>query len=279
MGWEDEHSAERCGNVLVPGLPMNVDMSVVLLVVLAVAGTVLLVDLIVWKPRRKVTVQGGPAREPLAVSYARSLFPILLIVVLFRTFLFEPFRIPSASMMPGLVDGDFILVNKFTYGLRLPVFNTKVLSIGEPRRGDVIVFRAPAEPINLIKRLVGLPGDHVEVRSNQVFINGQAIPLAPDGSYEGGYGFTGSELRKERFGATEHVIMLAPDRFTADFDGIVPAGHYFFMGDNRNDSEDSRFAKVGFVAEDRLVGRALRIWMNWRIPGWPDFRRVGLPIQ
>jgi signal peptidase I len=255
------------------------DMSAFLLAVLAVAGTVLLVDLIVWRPRRKVAAHDTPVHEPVAVRYARSLFPVLLIVVLFRAFLFEPFRIPSASMMPGLVDGDFILVNKFTYGLRLPLLNTKVLSVGQPRRGDVIVFRAPSEPINLIKRLVGLPGDHVVVQNNEVFINGSPMPLTPDGSYDGGYGFTGAELRKERFGATEHIIMLAPERFPADFDGIVPAGHYFFMGDNRNDSEDSRFAKVGFVSEDRLIGRALRIWMNWQIPGWPHFRRIGLPIQ
>jgi signal peptidase I len=258
---------------------VNGDLSGFLLALLAISGVILLVDRFAWQPERKVTVPGEPAKEPIAVSYARSLFPVLVIVVLFRSFLFEPFRIPSASMMPGLVDGDFILVNKFTYGLRLPLLNTKVLAVGEPRRGDVVVFRAPSEPINLIKRLVGLPGDHVVVQNNQVFINGAPIPLTPAGSYDGGFGFTGSELRKERFGDTEHVIMLAPERFSADFDGIVPAGHYFFMGDNRNDSEDSRFAKVGFVAEDRLVGRALRIWMNWQIPGWPNFRRVGLPIQ
>jgi signal peptidase I len=258
---------------------VNFDLSALLLGVLAVAGAILLVDVIAWRAKRKVAVPGVPAQEPIVVSYARSLFPVLLIVLLFRAFLFEPFRIPSASMMPGLVDGDFIVVNKFSYGLRLPLLNKKVLAVGEPRRGDVVVFRAPSEPINLIKRLVGLPGDHVEVRNNQVVINGAPMPMRPDGSYAGGFGFTGAELDKERFGDTEHVIMLAPERIAADFDGIVPPGHYFFMGDNRNDSEDSRFAKVGFVAEDRLVGRALRIWMNWKIPGWPDFGRVGQRIQ
>lgn len=258
---------------------MNGDLSVLLVAVLAVAGAILLVDAVSLRPKRKAAAQGTPVEDPVVVSYARSLFPVLLVVLLFRTFVFEPFRIPSASMMPGLVDGDFILVNKFTYGLRLPLLNTKVLSIGEPRRGDVVVFRAPSEPINLIKRLVGLPGDHVIVRDNRVEINGSLVPLTPDGSYADGYGFNGSELEKERFGDTEHVIMLAPERFPADFDGVVPAGHYFFMGDNRNDSEDSRFAKVGFVSADRLVGRASRIWMNWQIPGWPKLRRVGMPIR
>jgi signal peptidase I len=258
---------------------VNFDLSAVLLVILAVAGAILLVDVMALRPKRKATAPGVVAQESVAVNYAQSLFPILLIVLLFRSFLFEPFRIPSASMMPGLVDGDFILVSKFSYGLWLPLLNKKVLSLGEPRRGDVIVFRAPSERINLIKRLVGMPGDHVVVRNNQVTINGAPIPVLMDGSYAGRYGFTGAELEKERFGETEHVIMLAPYRFAADFDGVVPSGHYFFMGDNRNDSEDSRFTKVGFVAEDRLVGRALRIWMNWRIPGWPNFSRVGMPIH
>lgn len=258
---------------------MNGDLSVLLLAVLVIAGAILLVDVIALRPKRKAAAQGGAVREPVAVSYARSLFPILLVVLLFRAFVFEPFRIPSGSMMPGLVDGDFILVNKFTYGLRLPLLNTKMLSVGEPRRGDVIVFRAPSEPINLIKRLVGLPGDHVVVRANQVEINGSPMQLTPDGRYAGGYGFTGSELEKERFGDSEHVIMLASGRFPVDFDGIVPAGHYFFMGDNRNDSEDSRFEKVGFVSESRLIGRASRIWMNWQIPGWPNFGRVGMQIK
>jgi signal peptidase I len=214
------------------------------------------------------------------VSYARSFFPVLCIVLLIRSFAFEPFRIPSASMMPGLVDGDFILVNKFTYGLRLPVINTKVFPIGEPGRGDVVVFRSPADTsVDLIKRLVGLPGDHVVVRDNQLFINGAPVGLTPDGTYGGGFGFSGSPLVKERFGTADHVIMLAPGRLAADFDGVVPEGHYFFMGDNRNDSEDSRFADVGFVPEDHLVGHAIRIWMNWRIPGLPQWGRVGLRIQ
>ena len=262
---------------------MGADIPVILLAALAVAGVILLTNLFILKPRR---IAAGPtAVEPVAVAYARSLFPVLLAVLLFRSFLFEPFRIPSASMMPGLVDGDFILVDKFSYGLRLPLTNTKVLSTWEPQRGEVIVFKSTSgPPINLIKRLVGLPGDHVAVRDNRVTINGTPLPLIPDGRYSDGYGadgygFTGAELQRERLGPADHQIMLAPQGVPVDFDAVVPPGHYFFMGDNRNDSEDSRFAQVGFVPEDHLVGHAIRIWMNWRIPGWPQLGRIGTPIR
>jgi signal peptidase I len=258
----------------------SVDYSAILLGILGACGVIVLVDRFVLEPRRPAVPPGTRRPENSVVSFARAAFPVLLIVLLFRSFLFEPFRIPSASMMPLLEDGDFILVNKFNYGLRLPVLNTKILATGAPRRGDVIVFHSTSgPPINLIKRLVGLPGDHIVVRNNQLFINGAAVELAPDGEYSGGFGFTGAPLAKETFGTTDHVIMLAQNRYASDFDGVVPAGHYFFMGDNRNDSEDSRFAEVGFVPEDHLVGHAIRIWMNWRIPGWPHLGRIGTPIR
>jgi signal peptidase I len=247
---------------------------------LVVTGVILLADRVMFKPRRQRNAGGAAVGEPLAVQYARSFFPVILIVLLFRSFVFEPFRIPSASMMPGLVDGDFIFVNKFSYGLRLPVVNTKILNIGEPQRGDVIVFRLPTNPsVNFIKRLVGLPGDHIQVRDNRLTINGEDISVKPVGSYSDGYGFSGSELELERFGAKTHVIMLAPNRYATDYDAVVPAGHYFFMGDNRNDSADSRFPLVGFVPEKNLVGHAERIWMNWQIPGWPRWHRIGMKIN
>ena len=259
---------------------MNLDYSAVLLAILAACGLILLADRFVLKPRRFARAAGTAPAVTSVVDLARSVFPVLLIVLLFRSFLFEPFRIPSASMMPGLEDGDFILVNKFNYGLRLPVLNTRILSTWAPRRGDVIVFRSTSgPPINLIKRLIGLPGDHVVVRNNRLTINGALVALTPDGQYEGGFGFTGAPLETETFGTDAHVIMLAQNRYAADFDGVVPAGHYFFMGDNRNDSEDSRFDQVGYVPEDHLVGHAIRIWMNWRIPGWPHLGRIGTPIR
>ena len=182
-------------------------------------------------------------------------------------------------MMPNLVDGDFIFVSKFAYGLRLPIINTKVLSTGEPHRGDVVVFRLPADPsVHYIKRLIGLPGDHVAVRNNRLSINGSPIPLAPARIYSGGYGFSGSRLGLEQLG-DGHLVMFAADRRATDFDAIVPAGHYFFMGDNRNDSQDSRFPRVGLVPEANLVGRATRIWMNWKFPGWPHLNRIGMAIR
>jgi signal peptidase I len=247
---------------------------------LGASGLILLADRLVLNPRRQRRAAGAGIQEPLLVQYARAFFPVILIVLLIRSFIVEPFRIPSASMMPGLVDGDFIFVNKFSYGLRLPVINTKILNLGKPQRGDVVVFRLPTNPsVHFIKRLIGLPGDHILVRDNRLTINGQEVPVTPDGIYSDGYGFDGSALERERFGAQTHVIMLAANRYATDYDTVVPEGHYFFMGDNRNDSADSRFSLVGFVPEQNLVGPAERIWMNWQIPGWPRWHRIGTKIN
>jgi len=256
------------------------DYTAILAGAVVVAGGVALVDALVLKRRRPVGADGQPAEPSWIVSQARSLWPVLLAVLVFRSFLFEPFRIPSESMLPGLIDGDFILVNKFSYGLRMPLLNSMLVPTGDPKRGDVIVFRSPSDPdTNLIKRLIGLPGDHVVVKNNRLFVNGALMPLTPDGLYAGGFGFTGSPLAKEKFDDAEHVLLLASGRFATDFDGVVPPRHYFFMGDNRNDSEDSRFPDVGFVPRENLVGHAIRIWMNWQLPGWPKLGRVGMRIQ
>jgi signal peptidase I len=153
------------------------DFEGIFVLLFAVSGVILLADRALLKGRRQHGANSAAVPDPLPIQYARSFFPVILIVLLVRAFVFEPFRIPSASMMPGLVDGDFIFVDKFSYGLRLPVINTKILSTGEPRRGDVIVFRLPTDPsIHFIKRLIGLPGDHVSVRDNQITINGVPVP-------------------------------------------------------------------------------------------------------
>jgi signal peptidase I len=255
-------------------------LSMLLLIGFAASGAIMLAETLYFKPRRLPGTAGGDIQEPLLIAYARLLFPIVLVVLLVRSFLFEPFRIPSASMMPNLVDGDFIFVTKYSYGLRLPLVGTKVLSTGAPHRGDVVVFRLPRDPsVHYIKRLIGLPGDHILVRDNRLTINGAPIPLAPDGRYSDGYGFTGSALGVERFGEAAHEVMFAAGRASTDFETIVPPGHYFFMGDNRNDSEDSRFPQVGFVPEENLVGRASRIWMNWDFSSFPHWNRIGKPIQ
>lgn len=258
---------------------MNIDYTAILLGILCVTGAVLLIDARILQPKRAGATRAEAMPVPSVVSLARSLFPVILIVLVVRSFVFEPFRIPSASMMPGLMDGDFIFVDKFSYGLRLPLLNSKLLPVGEPQRGDVIVFRSPSRPsINLIKRLVGLPGDHVAVHDNRVSINGKLVPLRTDGEYAGGFGFAGAELAVEKFEKGEHVVMFAGNRWATDFDGVVPAGHYFFMGDNRNDSEDSRFQDVGFVPADNLVGHARCIWLNWRPFDWPKLSRIGMRI-
>src|ERR1700684_1689736 len=256
------------------------DLAGIFTLLFAAAVLVVLADKAIFERRRRRHAPGTIVPEPPMVYYARSFIPVILIVLLLRSFVFEPFRIPSASMMPGLVDGDFILVSKFSYGLRLPLLNVKILPLGEPQRGDVIVFRLPSNPsVHFIKRLIGLPGDHIVVRDNRISVNGTPIPIQPDGTYSDRYGFTGAALALEAFGANRHVVMFASDRYATDFDAVVPPGSYFFMGDNRNDSEDSRFPIVGFVPERNLVGHAVRIWMNWHLPGWSDWRRIGRKIR
>ncbi len=195
-------------------------------------------------------------REPIVVEYAKSFFPILLIVLVIRSFLFEPFRIPSASMTPTLLTGDFIFVNKFAYGLRLPVINTKIVEIGEPQRGDVVVFRLPSDPsVNYVKRVVGLPGDVVEYHpaNKRLTINGEPVPIEVVGPYEEE---PGTVLGWEQLGEHGHRVLLTQGARAAAAQYEVPAGHYFMMGDNRDNSQDSRFEEVGFVPEGNLVGRA-----------------------
>jgi signal peptidase I len=256
------------------------DFSFVLVLASLVTGLVWAADAWYFKPRRLARAEPGtlPA-EPVLVEYSRSFFPIIVVVLLIRSFLFEPFRIPSDSMMPTLLDGDFIFVNKFTYGLRLPVVNTEVVALGEPQRGDVVVFRLPSDPAtNYIKRLVGLPGDHVTVRDKRVQVNGVDQPVTLDGVYEG-FGHTGAQLAIEQLGAASHRVLYIPNRPSYDFDDVVPAGHYFFMGDNRDNSRDSRFPEVGFVPADLVVGKAVVIWLNWNLPNAPIWSRIGQSIH
>jgi signal peptidase I len=217
--------------------------------------------------------------HPMLVEYARSFFPVLGLVLIVRSFIFEPFRIPSDSMMPTLLDGDFIFVSKFSYDLRMPVFGTKLLETGDPIRGDVVVFKLPADPkINYIKRLVGLPGDHVVVVNDQVFINGALVKTETVGFYNE-HGYINARLAEETLGEVKHQVMYLQDSFPKDFDAIVPAGHYYFMGDNRDNSQDSRFPQVGFVPEANLVGRAKLIWFHWNFSNLPLFSRIGTRIH
>lgn len=219
-------------------------------------------------------------RRPWYLEYTASFFPVILLVFVLRSFLFEPFRIPSGSMIPTLHVGDLILVNKYQYGIRLPIINKKIVPIGEPQRGDVIVFRFPHNPAqDYIKRVVGLPGDRVEYLGKQLFINGARVPTTPAERYfeEGRVQYYAQYT--EKLGAVEHRIIVdegpgvpmmrgfqhthpgACDYLPEGVRCEVPAGHYFVMGDNRDNSEDSRY--WGFVPDDHIVGRAFFIWMNF----------------
>lgn len=275
--------AALVGTVLWVFRSQAIDFS--LLLVLTTAGTGLLwaIEGLVLRRGRMQLAGGGanaaPAVEPVSVEYARSFFPILVLVLVVRSFVFEPFRIPSDSMMPTLLDGDFIFVNKFAYGLRLPVLNSKVVETGTPQRGDVVVFRKPSDPrTNYIKRLVGLPGDRIEVRDRRVRVNGEQLPLTIEGVYEG-HGYDGARLGVERIEALEHRVMYMPWRESEEGEFIVPPGHYFFLGDNRDNSQDSRFPAVGYVPEGNLVGKAVRIWFNWDGPHGPIWSRIGDEIH
>jgi signal peptidase I len=259
------------------------DFSFVLVTATVLTGLIWALDAWYFRPRRlqaAAPADAASVAEPVLVEYARSFFPIILIVLLIRSFLFEPFRIPSDSMMPTLLDGDFIFVNKFTYGLRLPVVNTRIVALGEPHRGDVVVFRLPSDPAtNYIKRLVGLPGDHIVVREKRVYVNGVIQDVKLDGMFEPFNSTPLAQVGIEHLGDIEHRTLYIGERPSVDFDDVVPAGHYFFMGDNRDNSRDSRFPEVGFVPAGNVVGKAVRIWLNWNLPHAPIWNRIGSAIR
>ena len=273
--------------------------SLILLLLTVLSGLVWLFDIAFLRRRRRAAAGVPAAPDPWPVDYSRSLFPVLFAVLIFRSFIAEPFRIPSGSMMPTLKVGDFILVDKFAYGLRLPVFHTKIFSTGEPRRGDVIVFRYPLNPSeNYIKRVVGLPGDTVRIDGEQVYINGKRVPATLVGPYQGGYGresrlleANGAMVYREQLGSRPNDIAVMPQinmagtlqtpdchfRDTHHGTCVVPPHSYFVMGDNRDNSEDSRF--WGFVPQHNLVGKAFVIWFSWRGPHGIDFHRIGTVIH
>lgn len=258
---------------------MNLDFSVVFVILAVVTGGIWAFDAWVLAPRRAVAPGGaeggGKSREPVLVEYARSFFPVILIVFLFRSFAYEPFRIPSSSMLPTLRVGDFILVNKFVYGLRVPILGQTLVPLGEPRRGDVVVFRLPSEPSkHYIKRLVGLPGDRIVYRDKQLVINGEPVGMEAAGFLRIGNGLN-AHLGIERLGEAEHEILTLPQRQEQAREFVVPEGRYFMMGDNRDNSKDSRYPEVGMVPERNIVGKAVRIWLTWP----PVWSRVGNRIN
>jgi signal peptidase I len=262
----------------------------IMLLLLIVTGAIWLLDWAVLRRHR-----APETREPWWVEYPKSFFPVILVVFLLRSFLVEPFKIPSGSMLPTLLVGDFILVNKYTYGLRLPVANVKILDVKTPQRGEVMVFRYPINPsLDYIKRVVGLPGDEVVYRNKRLTVNGTEMPMKRDGEYnyvEGGLNFISTQQYLEKLGEHEHTVIIQPDAPAVHRSGVrafplrdnctyndegfsckVPPGYYFMMGDNRDSSDDSRY--WGFVPEANIVGKAFLIWWNF-----DDLKRIGRSID
>ena len=258
-------------------------------------GAIWFYDLLVWRKQRLAAVKALEAetplgetesdgflyareeilREPLIMEWGGSFFPVLAVVLVLRSFVVEPFVIPSGSMIPTLEIGDYILVNKYDYGLRLPVFGTKVLDVGEPERGDVMVFFPPHEDRYFIKRVVGLPGDLVAYRDKRLTINGEPVPAELIGSVFPDY--PPLVAAEEQLGDALHLIHVDTASRTRAGEWRVPEGHYFMMGDNRDNSHDSRAWEVPFVPEENIVGRAIAVWMH-KEPGlsWPSFSRNGM---
>ncbi|MDF3019578.1 MAG: signal peptidase [Steroidobacteraceae bacterium] len=295
----------------------SLDFSLVLLLLSLATGAVWALDHFLFrKPREAAAAAATPPLaigEPGTVDYARSFFPVAFIVLVVRAFIFEPFRIPSDSMMPTLLDGDFIVVNKFAYGLRWPVINEKFVDVSTPQRGDVVVFRHPPNPsINYIKRLVGLPGDRIEVHDDHLVINGETIELRNGAVFEDNC-YAGVRIFEETLGERTHQVMSCrsessligaplPDcdrkRMRREIGGwicremppggrdhgdykfeVIPAGYYLMIGDNRDNSDDSR--GWGLVPDKNLVGKATRIWFNFdpQRSSWINWRRIGDGIQ
>ena len=235
-----------------------------------ITGLIYLLDIVILK-----RIRPQEQKPSLIVEYGRSFFPVLLIVFVIRSFIVEPFKIPSGSMMPTLIAGDFIVVNKFTYGIRLPVWNKTLLEVGKPDRGDVFVFHYPKDPsIDYIKRVIGLPGDEIRYENKELFINGVHVEKILQENYT--YAFNNNEVVEvkkffETIGTSKYSLIVH-DIPSEDYKFNVPEGHYFAMGDNRDNSSDSRV--WGFVPDELLVGKAFLIWLNFS-----QFNRIGTWIK
>lgn len=279
---------------------MRLDFPTIMVMLVVVTGLIWAVDAAFFAPRRRLAeADGGDSdpgngmqadsgleresayRTPKVVEYARSFFPIFLIVLVLRSFVAEPFRIPSGSMMPTLLIGDFILVNKYGYGIRLPIIDTKIVDLGSPKRGDVIVFRSPENPATpFIKRVVGLPGDRIAYYNKVLYVNGEAAGQEILGTFSAtgsGNSMSGASLRRENLDGHLHELLVQPRSPTLEGKLVVPEGNYFVLGDNRDNSRDSRF--WGTVPDELLIGRAFMIWMSWDWGHGIKWSRIGDSIQ
>ena len=259
---------------------IHFDFEFLLVIMTAVSGALWLADVLLFSRFRQKKALSEVKKEPLIIEYSRAFFPVLLAVLVLRGFIVEPFRIPSGSMMPTLLVGDFILVNKFSYGLRLPVIHNKITSGDKPKHGDVVVFRYPQdESQDYIKRVIGLPGDQVSYYNRKLSINGEALKFELDHIYQGlgdlnrmqpasgcDRANASCQVIVESNDGVDYSVMTNPGTSRGiNGEVVVPEGHYFVMGDNRDHSNDSRF--WGYVPEENLVGKAFMVWMHW---DWRD---------
>ena len=264
---------------------MDIDFSLVLVCLVAICGGIWLLDTLLVKGGRIRAAEAFAARaskdlrlteeqveqelerlsrEPIVTEYAKSFFPVLMFVLTLRSFLFEPYQVPTGSMIPTIKIGDFILVNKFAYGLRLPVLGTKILDVGEPQRGEIMVFIPPHVNQYFIKRVIGLPGDTIRYENQRLSVNGELVPeeFVSSVSVDTGIGPLDGVLNSATYNgvthATQHIPGVNSSRGRSSW--IVPAGHYFMIGDNRENSADSRV--WGAVPEENIVGKAIAIWLH-----------------
>jgi len=241
---------------------MNVDFPLILVILTFLCGLIWLIDVLFLAKKRKLTGK----KMPVWIDYGRSFFPVFLIVLIIRSFIIQPYRVPTGSLEPTILPNDFVAVNQFAYGLRLPVLNTKILNIGEPKRGDIVVFRFPGDPrVDYVKRVIGVPGDHVVYKNRTLYINGKKISqkLLQEGQDIEPTGNIPSQVKEENLMGVKHQILLHETGYeeNGSVNIVVPKGMYFMMGDNRDGSGDSRY--WGFVAEKYLVGKAFLIWLSW----------------
>lgn len=257
------------------------DFALILFIALVVTGFFAAWDRFIRRPRLR-REEKTDAKEPILIEYSKAFFPVILIVFLLRSFVVEPFRIPSGSMLPTLYIGDFILVNKFIYGIRLPIVDKKIIDISEPELGDVMVFRFPHdESINYIKRVVGLPGDEISYNDKRLQINGEQIPVERvEGNLpeEAGGGRATVAHFEEKLDGVEHSILTDNKKPSTNMSFSVPEDHLFVMGDNRDYSNDSRY--WGFVPESNIIGQAFFIWFSWETDdGGVNWSRIGSSID
>jgi signal peptidase I len=256
---------------------MNFDFLFILAALTLISGLIYLVDILSWSKQRS-----AKDKLPLIVEYSRSFFPIFLAVLIIRSFIGQIFHVPTGSLEPTVMPGDFMVVTQYNYGLRVPVINKKILPTGEPQRGDIVVFAWPVNPkINFVKRLIGLPGDKIDYVDGVFSINGKVMPQTFDAyamdSNDGNTTTWPVKILTENLDGIQHKIYACADlskcpSTTADFHNlIVPANQYFMIGDNRNNSEDSRI--WGFVPEENIIGKAQIIVFNWG--NTIDWRRIG----